>query len=507
MKTTMTSSDILQAATKNLLSSLAMALVFLLTAVSGAAAAMPSPPPDREPVERTRVELRIGGVPSDGIICFELKLSSVIAKGSNGRTTALISQPLTVEIMHLAGVSEPVALGSLPQGQYTDVAITANGARVTSLDPMTGLLVTRQLPASYNTTFHFEPALTVDASPVVLNLQVNPANVVNAVGMGNNGIRNIGQVFRLNATRLNASVQRRLAKGAADRIVGSVTNVSGRSLTLISGQTGAALTFRVDYSTRFYNASLSTLQGLIVAVRGRSDGNGILVATDVEALENAKGAVADGIASGYIPDSGLVTLASQDGSGSGMKSSLVGSGISVDASQNPNFVVDARDVDMTGLESLQFDANSLVLGQHLQVQSMRAIQHESNGNAARVIPETVKLEPQTLMGTVANYQPATTPGTFSFDLVFATNASMNVVNPFFYTMHVYQQRGTDMQSLSAGIGNGATVRVWGLVFYSQLPQGSSGVIKATRNNAVRFLVRQQNEPAFIMVAGRITGNQ
>jgi len=480
-----------------------MALVFVLSVVSGAAAAMPYPP--REPADRTSVELRISGVPSDGIICFELKLSSVTAKAANGRTIALVSNPLTVEIMHLAGDSEPVVLTSLPQGQYTDVAIAAKSARVTSLDPVTGLLVTKQLSANYNTTVHFQPALIVGTNPVVLNLQVNAGSVVNAVSMGNNEIRSTSQVFRINATQLNASVQRKLAKSAADRIVGSVTSISGGRLTLINGQTGTALTFRIDRNTRFHNASLSTLRGLIVAVRGRSDNGGLLVATEVEALENANGAVMDGVASGYIPDSNLVTLASQDGTGSGMKSSIVGSGISVDPSQNPNFVVDAQDVDMTGLESLQFDANSLVLGQHLQVQSIRAIQHGSNGNVARVAPETVRLEPQTLSGTVANYQPGTTFGTFSFDLVFATNASANVLNPFFYTMHVYQQRGTDMQSAPAGMTNGAKVQVWGLVFYSQLPQGSNSV-KATRGSAVRFLVRQQNEPAFIMVAGRISGN-
>jgi Domain of unknown function (DUF5666) len=503
MKPTTTFSNLLPAVPKNLLLNFAMALVFLLSAVGGAAAVMPESP--RELVERTSVELRINGTPSDGIICFELKLSSVTAKGTNGRMTALVSEPLTVEIMHLAGNSEPVVLSSLPQGQYTDVAIAANGARVTSLDPISGLLVSKQIATNYNTTIHFQPALTVDANPVVLSLQVNPASVVNSVGMANNGIRTSAQIFRVDATRLTASVRGKLAKRAADRIVGSVTQISSRSLTLINGQTGAALTFRIGRNTRFDNAALSTLHGLIVAVRSRSDKDGLLVATEVEALENGNGTVMDGVASGYIPDSNLVTLASQDGYGSGMKSSIVGSGISVDPSQNPNFVVDAQDMDMTGLDWLRFDADSLVLGQHLQVQSMRAIQRDAKGNAARVVPETVRLEPQTLTGTVANYKPGTTLGTFTFDLVFATNASANVLNPFFYTMHVYQQRGTDMQSVPAGISNGAKVQVWGLVFYSQLPQGSSNV-KATRGNAVRFLVRQQNEPAFIMVAGRIGAN-
>jgi hypothetical protein len=500
MKPTTTRSNILQRAAKNLAS---LSLVLLLAAVNGAAVS--SPWSTREPVARTSVEIRVGGIPSDGIICFRLNLSSVTAKAANGGTTALISKPLSVEIMHLAGASEPVVLGSLPQGQYTEVAIAANSARVTSLDPVSGLLVTKQLSDKYNTTIHFQPALNVDANPVVLDLQVNPANLMTAAGMGNSGIRSVAQMFRINVNRLNASLQRKLSKSAADRVVGSVTNISAGSLTVINGQTGAALTFRVDRNTRFHNASLSTLKELIVVVRGRSDGAGFLVATDVEALENANGTVMDGILTGYIPNSNVLTLASQDGFGSGMKNSIVGSGTSVDPSQNPNFVVDTHDVDMTGLETLQFDADSLVLGQRLQVQSMRAMQRDANGNAARVLPETVKLEPQTLTGTVANYQPGITPGTFTFDLVFATNASMNSLNPFFYTMHVYQQRGTDMQGLSAGISNGAAVRVWGLVFYSQLPQGSSN-IKAVRG-VQRFLVRQQQEPAFIMVAGRISGNQ
>lgn len=361
----------LRAATRNLVS---LILVLLIATVNGTAKRSPLSLP--EPVEETSVELRIGGVPSDSIICFRLNLTSVTAKATNGKTTALVSKPFTIEIMHLAGVSEPVIFGSLPQGQYTDIAITANGARVTSLDPVSGFLVAKQLPAHYNTIIHFQPALTVDANPVALDLQVNPAQLVNAGSMGNNGIRNSVHLFRLVATQLNASVLKKSSKGAADRIVGSVSNISGHSFTVVNGQTGAALTFSVDANTRFYNASLSTLKGLIVVARGRSGRGGFLVATHVEALENANGTVMDGILSGYIPNSDVMTLASQDGAGYGMKNSIVGSGISVDPSQNPHFVVDAQDVDMTGLGSLQFNADSLVLGQHVQVQSMRAMQRD-----------------------------------------------------------------------------------------------------------------------------------
>jgi hypothetical protein len=509
MKAQRTSASNLEGTRKSLRFSLAVAVVAMLSVVCGAEAILTSHRPEKpEPrAERTAIQLRVAGVPSDGIICFETKLNSVTAKNANGRTAILVSKPVTVEVMHWAGDSEAVAVTSLDRGRYTEIAISATGARMTYLNPVTGLLMTKQLSTSYNTTIHFNPALVVSATPVVLNLQISPADIVSTLGMGNSSVRNTGEMFRVNATRVNASGVQKPETGRVDRIVGSVTNVSRRSLTLTDGQTGSALTFKVDLNTRFYNAGLSSLQGLIVALRGRSAKDGSLVATEVEALESHSGAVMEGVVSGYIPNSSVVTLASQDGSGDGMKSSIMGSGISVDPSNNPNFVVDTHEVDMTGLESLQFDSNSLVLGQHVQVQSMRAIQRGSDGNAALVVPETVKLEPQTLTGTVANYRSGSTPGTSTFDLVFATDASMNVLNPFFYTMHVYQQAGTDMQKLSAAISNGATVRVWGLVFYSPLPQGS-GVKAATEaTRAVALLGHRQNESAFVMVAGRISSNR
>jgi hypothetical protein len=501
MKTTRTSAINLAATTNRLRTLLAAAMV-LLSVSYGAAAAEPLHVPTMPAVGRTAVQLRIGGVPSDSIICFETRLNSVVAKAADGTTTKLVSSPLTVEVMHWAGDSETVAVTSLRRGRYTEITIAASGARMTYLNTATGLLVTRQLSASYNTTIQFNPALVVGRTPIALNLQITPANIVNTLGMGNNGIRNAGEMFRVSATRLNTLGLQKPENGGVDRIVGSVTNVSSASISLMNGQTGSGLTFRIDRNTRFYNAGVSTLQGLIVAVRGRSAADGSLVATDVEALENHTGAVVEGVASGYVANSNLVTLASQDGSGDGMKSSIVGSGVSVDPTNNPNFEVDTNDVDMTGLESLQFDANSLVLGQRVQVQSMRKVQPDSNGNAGLVIPETVKLEPQTLTGTVANYELGSTPGTATFDLVFATDASMNVLNPFFSTMHVFQQPGTD---LSATISNGATVRVWGLVFHSPLPQGSAQAsIKSTRRSKVSLIGTRSNEPTFIMVAARIT---
>jgi hypothetical protein len=479
-------------------------IAVLLLSVSGVLAATPKPiPTPRQPrVANTAVQLRIGGVPSDSVICFEMKLSSVVATNANGTTVQLLSSPVAVEIMHWAGDSETVALSNLPQGQYSQIAITAKAAKATSLDPVSGMLVTKTLANSYSTTFRYSPKLTVSRTPIILNLQVSPGSVVNASVLGSNAGGNSAQMFRIATHQINTIGVQKPENGRIQRIVGVVTSSSNGTMTVQNGQTGTSLTFQIDQNAQFQSATRSTLNGMIVAVRGQSGTNGNLVATDIEALENQHGSVVDGVISGLIPNSPSMTLALQDGSGSGLKNSLVGSGVSMDPSENPNFTVDTHGIDMTGMASLTFDSNSLVLGQHVQLQSMRGMQHGGNGNAAAVLPETVVLEPQSLIGTVSNYQAGTTPGTFSFDLVFATNASMNVINPFFYTMHVYQQRGTDMH-VSAGIRNGSKVQVWGLVFYSQLPKGSAAIIRAAGRGAHRFLGRMEESPSFIMVAGRI----
>ena len=504
MKPTSMSTNIAAKTTKGLAPKAVLTVLFLLLAICAVGATTSERSPRESKVARTAVQVRIGGTPSDGIVCFGMKLNSVVATAADGTTAPLVASPLSVEIMHWAGDSETVAVSSLPRGQYTQVTIQASDARTTSLDPVSGLLVTRRLSKIYKAVLSFTPALTVDANPVVFNFQISPEDIVNA-SMGKSATKNGSAMFRVNAVRVSTLGKQKPENGSVGRIVGSVTSVSSNSFTVQNGQTGTALTFGVTSSTQFRNGTLSTLSGLIVAVRGQSDKNGSLTALKVEVLENHQGLVMEGVVSDNIPNSSMVTLASQDGSGTGMKSSIVGIGVSVDMSENPNYVVDTNNIDMTGLQSLQFDGDSMVLGQHLQVQSMRGIRHDTNGNAALMVAETVRLEPQALIGSVANYQAGTAAGTASFDLVFATDASMRVINPFFYTMHVYQQRGTDVQSLSPGIGNGSAVRVWGLVFYSPLPQ--SGAVIRAAGRAVQLLGRHHEQPVFQMVAGRISSNQ
>src|SRR5579863_585205 len=304
-------------------SSTAALLLLLFVCQAGGSSSKPVAPtpvnanrrahlPGSRPIGNTRIQLRIGGMPSDSVISLQMKLDTIVATNANGSTVELLTNPVTVEIMHWAGDSEVVAISSLPWGRYTQITANAEVTEMTFVDPSSRQWVTGAPATKYNVTMEFNPSLTVAASPVVLNLQVNPASVLNATApVGNVNILS-AQVFRIAADTLS-STGLLPETGKVERVVGLVTNVSSSALTVVDGQTGASLTFTVNSDTIFHNAPQSTLSGLIVAVRGSSNKDGSLMATEIEAFENRDGLVAEGITSGYIPDSPSVTTILQDG--------------------------------------------------------------------------------------------------------------------------------------------------------------------------------------------------
>jgi len=123
-------------------------------------------------------------------------------------------------------------------------------------------------------------------------------------------------------------------------------------------------------------------------------------------------------------------------------------------------------------------------GQQVEIESFDVLTlSDPDGNAALVLPWMVRLVPQTISGTVANYTPAT--GTATFDLELPTDGTsyLQLLNPS-ATVHVYQQAGTNLDVLT-GISNGQRVQVRGLLFCNDL------------NDAL------QQGTNFVMVAGRV----
>lgn len=452
-------------------------------------------PPNNAPVP---VQVRVGGISSDGVISYVVTVSAATVRNANGSQVGLFSTPFSVEVMHLAGDSEPVLVGTLPRGQYTQATLVITAAKMTYLDPLTGLLVQKQSSLNLLSTLQFSPVLSVVSSPVVLNFQVALPTVSNASGARNAAPK---PVVNVSSKAVNTAGRQKPEDGQVQRVVGLVTKTSGTSFSLRNGLSGSLLNFQTNTGTQFINTTLSTLNNLIVSVYGSSRRDGSLLAQTVEAVANGTGIELEGLVATTIPNSNAMGLVFHDASGPGMDSGMMGSTVSVDTTVLPNFAIDTQNVDMTGLDSLTFDINSFVPGQRVQLQSVRQLQQDLYGNNGLVAPDTVRLEPQALTGTVANYQPGNTPGTASFDLLLPTDgtAYLTILNPNTSSVHIYQQMGTDLKNLSNGISNGAQVQVRGLLFFSQLPASA----------ADREFVRptlMSREPVFVMVAGRIIGN-
>jgi hypothetical protein len=357
--------------------------------------------------------------------------------------------------------------------------MTVTGAKLTYL--RNGVPVQLTSTRAYTSTYIFRPAYALPWTPAILNLQIDvPATVVFTAS---NGLANVYKpVF--NVIPMGVTPDGQIPEtGRVDHMVGEVTDATDIYFTVTDWETGAALTFNTDSNTHFVNASPSTILGMTVAAYGSTNDDGSLLATEVDALESATGAVVEGGSVRVLAGS-QIGVVPQGGIGAGVPAGVAGAKVFVDAGA-ASFQIDAHNTDMTGLESLQFDGASLALGQVVRAQSASQMQAGFSDYTGSMAADTVSLEPQSLTGTVANYQ-ATSPNTASFDLILPTDGSSGLksMNPAVTSVHIFQQAGTDLLNLGGGIVNGMSVDVRGLLFFSTYP--GSGPAKV-----------------FVMVAGRI----
>jgi hypothetical protein len=419
----------------------------------------------------TPVQLRVSSAPSDKVTALQLTISAVSFQTTTGNTINLLTSPSSVEFAHLGLDSEPLLVSSMDPVTYKQVVITVTSSTVSYLRG--GIPVSKTVNRTFTSQVKFVPAMTVAyGTPTILNLQLDMSSTVVP---GLNGNFNVNKpVFRLVAMTVASPDSQKAENGRVDRVVGSVTSVSGSGFTIVDGQTGGTLHFDTDDSTQFINGGLSTLSGLITLVRGFTKTNGSLQASTVEVLESSTGIAIQGLITRGVSNTTQFLLVSRGGSGYRVSGSL-GSTVLADRGQSV-FVVDSQLTDMTGLDFLKFDSNSMLLGQNVQLQSMRQMQGGSLGTFGSLAADYIRLEPQSIRGVVANFQTGAQPGTASFDLLLPASGSsyLSALNPVLSKVHVYQQPGTDLQNLPNGILNGQSICLRGLLFFSVLPNSTSG---------------------------------
>ncbi|MGE5204735.1 MAG: DUF5666 domain-containing protein, partial [Chlamydiota bacterium] len=315
------------------LGGLAFTVLLLLSAVGcgdGTSPVVPS----------SAVQVKVGDAAADRVVAFEMSLTSLVLTTSNGQQVSVLSQARRIEFTRLAGALEPVALLSIPQGTYTEAALSGSNLHMTYIDA-TGNPHQYTEANEIATSMVLDPRLVVTADSSVISLDLDLAASIRSIDPTNVEPPQFEPVYTFSVTPVSATQQNE-EDGGLEHVVGVVTATDSSSFTMSLGQNGVPLTFVVDASTSFQDVTLTTLLNMIVEVDAVTASDGSLYAERVAALTNTSGAVVEGMLVhdvvvpdgfvkriAYTPEAPLVV---QDGVGNGMANALVGTPVTVDFS-------------------------------------------------------------------------------------------------------------------------------------------------------------------------------
>lgn len=411
-------------------------------------------------------QVRISDAPADRVVTFEVNVGPITVTPSGGAAFTVLAGTQRVELSHLSGTSQPLVILDVPQGSYTTMSIILSNPEVAFINNL-GAVVKLEPPLSQAVTINLSPAVTVGTAASVVSIDLNLANLLTFDSQGNVvGVTPSASAFSVSAVAVPAeNNQEHAENGELEDITGTVTSISGTSFTMTVGQSGVPLTFTTDGNTEFKDgASLSTLMNTIVKVEGLTKPDNTLYAKEVEGVEDNNGMESDGLVTQVVGNPATqLNIVAQDGSGSGMDDTKVGSTLVV-AVTGAQYKVSQGNIDSSGIGGLPsspnfpFDATTVHAGQRVEVESASMI----NGTA--IVAEKVKLQQQALTGTVSGLSGPTSAGPVTFTLTVASDSAFAMLSGQ-TTVTVFWQPGTDLHNLT-NVNNSDQVRVRGLVFFT-----------------------------------------
>lgn len=411
----------------------------------------------------TATQVKMGDAPADRVIAFEVTVGPISLTPSSGSAVTVLSTTRRLELTHLSGTNEPLALLKVPKGSYTSATLTVANPEVVFINNL-GQIVKLQPAFNQALTVNFSPAFTVGTSAPVVNIDLNVANSLTFDGQGNvTGVNISAASFNLSTSTVAAENEQEFENGELEDITGTVSSVSGTSFTLLVGMAGTSLTFTTDANTQFKDgATLATMANTVVTVEGVTKADGTLYAKEVEGVEDIGGAEVEGLISQVVGNPATqLTFVADDGSGSGMDDSKTGSSFTADVS-GAGYKVHKGNVDTSGIGGLPappnfpFDGSTVHAGQRVEIESHSAV----SGNS--LVAEKVKLQQQALSGTVSGLS-GTAPTMFT--LTVASDSAFAMLSGS-TTVTIYWQPGTDLNHLPHALTNGDAVRVRGLLFFT-----------------------------------------
>ena len=414
-------------------------------------------------VPQTVTPVLLTDAPADAVLSLSLTLDSIVLTDSAGKTTTVLSKPVTVEASHLDAVQEPLLPPlSIPQDTYVSATFTAASPTVVYVDPTTGKPVTVSATlASATDVVTFTTPITVSATstPIAIDLLVGQSVAISGTTVTVTPTFNVVQI-PLAAAPTNGG------NGKITGALGQVGSVSGSTLALnlANGQT---LSLTTNSSTVLQGiTTLSQLTaGELVDVDYAQQSSGSLLALRVHLISSTAETLFGGPVTAVAgsPLSSFSQLVRQP-LGPGATPTSTGTTYTVDVGSATTYGLAAQAGTLPSLPfTPAFSATTLFAGQNVLVAA-------SSVSGTTVTAASVTLAPQTVDGTVSAI--ATVSGLTAYTITLpASSALATLAGTSSVTVYV----GTSTQTMNAStIAVGGAVRFNGLLFKNGSTPGDGG---------------------------------
>jgi hypothetical protein len=373
-----------------------------------------------------------------------------------------------MEMMHLMGMMQPLAMVNAPQGTYTGASVTIGSATVMYMDPTTKAPIQATITGPITGNVTFSSPITVGSMPMAMSFDLDLASSVTM----SNGNMTMNPVFHVSSGTPGSGNALDPSDGGIQQMMGSISSVSGGSFVMSSMQTAQNLTFVTNSSTVFSGTSMSSMSsGMLVMVDATLQPDGSLMATKIQSMMNSGGVMGGGIITAVTgsPATSL-TMVMQNGAGTGMMSSAFAAGVLVSLSGGTTYQIDQDNVEMAGLTFTPvFDQNHIYVGQSVMPISSSGMMSGGMGGgmmggssmAGTITASEVELVPQGLSGTVAT--AITSGSTTSFTLSLPSDCAFTTLTGA-TSVKVFQQPQTTVVGTSP-IAGGSSVHTFGLLFF------------------------------------------
>ncbi|HET6208468.1 MAG TPA: DUF5666 domain-containing protein [Terracidiphilus sp.] len=433
----------------------------------GAMSAGKNPSPTPTPASKTVVQVEIGDSPADWMLAFSMNITTMSLTGS-GSSATVVSASTPIEMMHLMGVMQPLAMISVPQGTYTGASITIGSATVMYIDPTTRSPMQKTISGPIAGSVTFSAPVTVGSTPMAMGFDLDLAASVTADTSGN---LHMNPVFHVISGNQGSGSPMDFADGGIQQMMGAISSVSGSSFVMSSMQASQMFTFATNSSTAFDGGSMTSMQnGMLVMVDAMFQSDGSLMATRVQSMMNSGGMMGGGIVTAVSGQPATtLTLVLQNGAGTGMMGSDFGNGVTADLSASTTFTINDDNIDMAGLPfPPAFDSSHIYAGQNVMPISSSGMMGGMGGGmmggssmAGTIMASRLVLMPQGLTGTVAT--AVASGATASFSLALPSDCAFTTMTGA-TSVTVFQQSATTVSGTSP-IAAGSSAHAFGLLFY------------------------------------------